>query len=55
MVVGEFPGDPLDGGFTDTQLYEFAHAAGFDGAWGWALNANEPTSRHIFPHGWTRC
>jgi hypothetical protein len=40
LVLGEFPAAALDGGYTDTQLYEYAYAAGFDGAWGWALNAN---------------
>jgi hypothetical protein len=40
LVIGEFPADALNGGLTDTQLYQYAYAAGFDGAWGWALNAN---------------
>ena len=37
-MIGEFPAASLNGGLTDTQLYEYALAAGFDGAWGWALN-----------------
>jgi mannan endo-1,4-beta-mannosidase len=40
LVIGEFPAAALNGGYTDTQLYEYAYAAGFDGAWGWALNAD---------------
>ena len=31
VVVGEFPAAALNGGLTDTQLYEYAYAAGFDG------------------------
>ena len=37
-MIGEFPAASLNGGLTDTQLYEYALAAGFDGGWGWALN-----------------
>jgi hypothetical protein len=39
-TVGEFPADPLNGGLTDTQMYTYALAAGFDGAWGWAMNGD---------------
>ena len=35
LVIGEFPAEALNGGYTDGQLYRYAHAAGYDGAWGW--------------------
>jgi len=41
LVVGEFPAATLNADLTDTQLYEYAYAADFDGAWGWALNGGD--------------
>lgn len=38
LVIGEFPANDDNGGFTDAELYEYTYAHGFDGAWGWAAN-----------------
>ena len=42
LVIGEFPADALNGGLTETQLYEFALLGGYAGAWGWALDGRGP-------------
>lgn len=36
LVVGEFPIDADNAGFSVPQLYQYAYDHGFDGAWGWA-------------------
>ena len=45
LVIGEFPAAPLNGGYTDTELYQYAHAAGFDGAW---VRTADPAKPQLF-------
>jgi len=40
LVIGEFPSDDNNGGFTDPQLYKYSYDHGFDGAWGWAASSD---------------
>jgi len=52
LVVGEFPNDDDNAGFSVPQLYEYAYNHGFDGAWCWAAvdDDGQPTGlAHMKP------